>query len=104
GFSYSAALRARYMPTKILAIDQGTTSTRAILFDERLDIIAIEQQEFPQYYPHPGWVEHDPEDLWESVVAVVKGVLAKTGTRANQVAALGIANQRETTLIWDRAS
>src|SRR6266550_1726946 len=92
------------MPTKILAIDQGTTSTRAILFDERLDIIAIEQQEFAQYYPHPGWVEHDPEDLWNSTVAVVKGVLAKTGTRANQVAALGIANQRETTLVWDRAT
>ena len=51
------------MPTKILAIDQGTTSTRAILFDERLDILAIEQQEFAQYYPHSGWVEHDPEDL-----------------------------------------
>jgi glycerol kinase len=92
------------MPTKILAIDQGTTSTRAILFDERLDIIAIEQQEFAQYYPHPGWVEHDPEDLWNSVIAVVKGVLAKTGTRADHVAALGIANQRETTLIWDRAT
>jgi glycerol kinase len=92
------------MPTKILAIDQGTTSTRAILFDERLDVVAVEQQEFPQYYPHPGWVEHDPEDLWNSTIAVVKGVLAKTGTRAEHVAALGIANQRETTLIWDRAT
>jgi glycerol kinase len=92
------------MPTKILAIDQGTTSTRAILFDERLDVVAVEQQEFPQYYPHPGWVEHDPEDLWNSVIAVVKGVLAKTGTAANHVAALGIANQRETTIVWDRAS
>ena len=92
------------MPTKILAIDQGTTSTRAILFDERLDIIAVERQEFPQYYPHPGWVEHDPEDLWNSTVAVVKGVLAKTGTSANQVAALGIANQRETTIVWERTS
>ena len=70
------------MPTKILAIDQGTTSTRAILFDERLDILAVEQQEFAQYYPHSGWVEHDPEDLWNSTIAVVKGVLAKTGTRA----------------------
>jgi hypothetical protein len=78
------------MPTKILAIDQGTTSTRAILFDERLDVIAIEQQEFPQYYPHSGWVEHDPEDLWNSTVAVVKGVFAKTGTTAAHVAALGI--------------
>ena len=90
------------MPTKILAIDQGTTSTRAILFDERLDVIAIEQQEFSQYYPHSGWVEHDPEDLWNSTIAVVKAVLAKTGTSADHVAALGIANQRETTLIWDR--
>ncbi|HMI96536.1 MAG TPA: glycerol kinase GlpK [Micropepsaceae bacterium] len=92
------------MPTKILAIDQGTTSTRAILFDERFDIIAVAQQEFPQYYPHPGWVEHDPEDLWNSTIAVVRGVLAKTRTAANQVAALGIANQRETTLVWDRTS
>jgi len=58
------------MPTKILAMDQGTTSTRAILFDERLDVIAIEQQELPQYCPHSGWVEHDPEDLWNSVIAV----------------------------------
>src|SRR5216684_3053735 len=96
--------RAQYMPTKILAIDQGTTSTRAILFDERLDIIAIEQQEFPQYYPHSGWVEHDPEDLWNSTIAVVKGVFAKTGTTADHVAAIGIANQRETTLIWDRVT
>jgi glycerol kinase len=92
------------MPTKILAIDQGTTSTRAILFDERLDVIAVEQQEFPQYYPQPGWVEHDPEDLWNSTLAVVRGVLAKTGTRASHVAALGIANQRETTIVWDRAT
>src|SRR5262245_30951933 len=92
------------MPTKLLAIDQGTTSTRAILFNERLEVLAIEQQEFSQYYPHPGWVEHDPEDLWNSTVAVVKGVLAKTGTSAAQVAALGIANQRETTLIWDRVT
>src|SRR6266700_1842256 len=96
--------RAQHMPTKILAIDQGTTSTRAILFDERLDIIAIEQQEFPQYYPHSGWVEHDPEDLWNSTIAVVKGVFAKTGTSADHVAAIGIANQRETTLIWDRVT
>jgi glycerol kinase len=92
------------MPTKILAIDQGTTSTRAILFDERLDVIAVEQQEFPQYYPQPGWVEHDPEDLWNSTLAVARGVLAKTGTRASHVAALGIANQRETTIVWDRAT
>jgi glycerol kinase len=92
------------MPTKILAIDQGTTSTRAILFDERLDVIAVEQQEFPQYYPQPGWVEHDPEDLWNSTLAVARGVLAKTGTRASHVAALGIANQRETTVVWDRAT
>jgi len=96
--------RAQHMPTKILAIDQGTTSTRAILFDERHDIVAIEQQEFAQYYPQSGWVEHDPEDLWNSTIAVVKGVFAKTGTTADHVAAIGIANQRETTLIWDRVT
>ena len=64
---------ARYRP--------GTTSTRAILFGERLNIIAVERQEFPQYYPQPGWVEHDPEDLRNSTIAVVKGVLAKTRSR-----------------------
>jgi glycerol kinase len=92
------------MPTKLLAIDQGTTSTRAILFDQRLRIIDTVQQEFPQHFPQSGWVEHDPEDLWQSTLATVRGVLAKTGTQAADIAALGITNQRETTVVWDRAS
>jgi glycerol kinase len=88
----------------LLAIDQGTTSTRALLFDRDLRVIAIEQQEFAQHYPRAGWVEHDPEDLWDSTVAVVRGVLAKTGTQPGGIAALGITNQRETTIVWDRAT
>ena len=92
------------MTTNLLAIDQGTTSTRAILFDRDLTVLAIEQQEFPQHYPRAGWVEHDPEDLWRSTVAVVSGVLARSGTRAADIAALGITNQRETTILWDRAT
>ncbi len=92
------------MATRLLAIDQGTTSTRAVLFDHDLAVVAVEQQEFPQYYPHPGWVEHDPEDLWRSTVAVIAGVLAKSATRAADVAALGIANQRETAIVWERAT
>jgi glycerol kinase len=92
------------MPAKLLAIDQGTSSTRAVLFDDSLRVAGIEQQEFPQIYPHPGWVEHDPEDIWQSTVSVVRRVLAKTGARARDVAALGIANQRETALLWERAT
>jgi glycerol kinase len=88
--------------TKLLAVDQGTTSTRAILFDGELRVLAVEQREFPQYYPRSGWVEHDPEDLWSTTVEVVRKVLASSGSEAADVAALGIANQRETTLMWER--
>jgi glycerol kinase len=90
------------MPTYLIALDQGTTSTRAILFDERLRIVAVAQQEFPQIFPQSGWVEHDPEDLWKTSVAVIRGVMEKGSVRAADIAALGITNQRETTLIWDR--
>jgi glycerol kinase len=90
--------------THILAIDQGTTSSRAILFDADLRPMATAQQEFAQSYPAPGWVEHNPADLWGSVRACVQGVLAKAGVTAGEVAAIGITNQRETTLIWDRAT
>ena len=92
------------MTAMLLAIDQGTSSTRAILFDESLNVVAVEQREFPQHYPRSGWVEHDPEDLWNTTLGVVKGVLAKMGARAGDVAALGLTNQRETTIIWDRAT
>ncbi len=92
------------MSAKLLAIDQGTSSTRAILFDEGLNVLAVEQREFLQAYPRSGWVEHDPEDLWNSTVTAVKAVLAKSDTSALEVAALGITNQRETAIVWDRAS
>lgn len=86
----------------VLAIDQGTTSSRAILFDEARKIVAIDQQEFAQHFPNSGWVEHDPEDIWSSVVKTVRGVLDKAGVEANSVAAIGITNQRETTVVWDK--
>ena len=86
----------------VLAIDQGTTSTRAILFSAELTIVAAAQQEFAQHYPAPGWVEHDPEDIWRTTLATGREALAKAGVRADEVAAIGVANQRETTLIWDR--
>jgi glycerol kinase len=88
----------------ILALDQGTTSSRAILFDHRGSIVASAQQEFTQHFPQPGWVEHDPEEIWTSQRASVDAVLAEVGARPGDVAAVGITNQRETTVLWDRAS
>lgn len=90
--------------THILAIDQGTTSSRAILFDAALKVVAVAQEEFPQHYPAPGHVEHDPADLWSSVAATARSVIERAGIGATEIAALGITNQRETTLIWDRAT
>lgn len=86
----------------ILALDQGTTSSRAILFDRAGQVFATAQQEFPQHFPQPGWVEHDPLDIWNSQLACARRVLADSGVDAAQVAAIGIANQRETTVVWDR--
>jgi glycerol kinase len=88
----------------LLAIDQGTTSSRAILFDGALKPVAIAQQEFRQIYPASGHVEHDPEEIWTSVVATVRAALTKAGAAARDVAAIGITNQRETTVVWDRAT
>ncbi|ESY73005.1 glycerol kinase GlpK [Mesorhizobium sp. M0051] len=88
----------------VLAIDQGTTSTRAILFDGQMKVVGSGQKEFTQHYPASGWVEHDPEEIWASVVATVKAALKKAGRNASEVAALGITNQRETVVIWDRAT
>jgi glycerol kinase len=88
--------------THILAIDQGTTSSRAILFDGSLRPVATAQEEFPQSYPRPGWVEHDPADLWSTVAATARAAIEKAGVKATDIAAIGITNQRETTLIWDR--
>ena len=91
----------------ILAIDQGTTSTRAIVFDGFFgDGLprAVAQEEFPQHYPASGWVEHDPADLWQSVVRTARAAIARAGLEAREIAAIGITNQRETTLLWDRRS
>ena len=90
--------------TALLAIDQGTTSTRTIVFDAMLQPLAMAQQEFRQIYPAPGLVEHDPEDIWSSVVATARQALASAGLTAANIGAIGITNQRETTLIWDRAT
>lgn len=88
----------------VLAIDQGTTSTRAILFDGQMKVVGSGQKEFTQHYPASGWVEHDPEEIWASVVATVKGALKAAGREAANVAAIGITNQRETVVIWDKAT
>lgn len=88
----------------VLAIDQGTTSSRAILFDARMEIIATAQEEFAQHYPDSGWVEHDPEDLWDSVLRTCRAALDKAGLTAADLAGIGITNQRETTVVWDRAT
>lgn len=94
------------MPTEplLLAIDQGTTSSRAIVFDRAANIHAQAQSEFPQHYPQDGWVEHEPEDLWRTSLAVARQALARAEAAGGRVAAIGIANQRETTLVWERAS
>lgn len=88
----------------ILALDQGTTSSRALVFDERGQVCAVGQEEFPQLYPRPGWVEHDPNAIWTSQINAVRAALTDGGIAVDQIAAIGITNQRETTLIWDRAT
>ncbi|OUS28875.1 glycerol kinase [Gammaproteobacteria bacterium 45_16_T64] len=86
----------------ILSIDQGTTSSRAIIFDDRGTIVTSAQQEFEQFFPADGWVEHDPEEIWESTVAVCKQALKNANIEAQDIAGIGITNQRETTIVWDR--
>ncbi|MFO0816004.1 MAG: glycerol kinase GlpK [Gemmatales bacterium] len=86
----------------ILALDQGTTSSRAILFDHAGNAVSMAQREFPQLYPEPGWVEHNPQDLWETQSSVAMEAISRAGVSPGDVAAIGITNQRETTLVWDR--
>lgn len=88
----------------VLAIDQGTTSSRAILFDRAMKVAGIGQQEFTQHFPASGWVEHDPEEIWASVIHTVKAALKKANCKASDVSAIGITNQRETVVIWDKAT
>lgn len=90
------------MPRYILAIDQGTTSSRAILFDQDLQIIAVDQKEFTQFFPQSGWVEHDAEEIWETTLTTCRGAIKKAGVAVTEIAGIGITNQRETTILWDR--
>ncbi|MFZ3580550.1 glycerol kinase GlpK [Loktanella sp. DJP18] len=90
--------------THILAIDQGTSSSRAIIFDAAMRPTATAQEEFPQHFPQSGWVEHDPSDLWTTTAATCRAAIEKAGLRADDIAGIGITNQRETTLVWDRAT
>ena len=88
----------------LLAIDQGTSSSRAVIYNHDASVVCSEQQEFPQIYPQPGWVEHDAEAIWTSVTSVTRGAMQKAGAAATDLSAIGITNQRETTVIWDRDS
>lgn len=92
------------MTQHILAIDQGTTSSRAIVFDGSMKVAGVGQKEFKQHYPASGWVEHDPEEIWESVVSTCKAAMKAASRNASDIAAIGITNQRETVVIWDRAT
>src|ERR1700690_1972037 len=84
------------------ALDQGTTSTRFMIFDHSGGVVAIDQKEHEQIFPKPGWVEHDPAEIWTRCVEVIRGALAKAGIKASDLAAVGITNQRETAVVWDR--
>ncbi len=90
--------------TFILAIDQGTTSSRAIVFDAQMERVGTAQHEFPQHFPQEGWVEHDVEDIWDSVLTVCREVMETCNVSANQIAGIGITNQRETTVVWDKTT
>jgi glycerol kinase len=92
------------MSSYILAFDQGTTSSRSVLFDKNGSVVAVAQKEITQLYPNPGWVEHNPVELWESQLATAREVIAKANIAVNEIAAIGITNQRETTVVWDRNS
>src|SRR5260370_637474 len=96
--------RGANLPDYLRAIDQGRASTRAIVFDAARTPVASAQQEFAQLYPAPGLVEHNPEDIWLTTLATVRTTIARAGVEARQIAALGIANQRETTIVWERAT
>src|SRR5512138_2517286 len=92
------------MSKYLLALDQGTSSSRSIVFDAAGRIVAMAQREFRQIYPQPGWVEHDPKEIWETQLATACEAVAKAGIDAAEIAAVGITNQRETTVIWSRAT
>src|SRR5664279_3912629 len=91
-------------PSYILALDQGTTSSRSIVFDHQGNIVSVAQREFRQIYPQPGWVEHDAEEIWTTQAWTIAEVLSKEDISAEQIAGIGITNQRETTVVWDRTT
>lgn len=90
------------MDKLIMALDSGTTSNRCILFDKKGTIVSMAQKEFPQYFPQPGWVEHDPEEIWQTQLSVARMAMEKVGAQAEDIAAIGITNQRETTIVWEK--
>ena len=90
------------MQKYIIALDQGTTSSRCILFDRQGQMCSVAQKEFTQIYPQPGWVEHNPMEIWSSQLAVIGEAMGKIGAGWNDIAAIGITNQRETAIVWDR--
>ena len=92
------------MTTHILALDQGTTSSRSILFDAQGGVVAVAQREFTQHFPRSGWVEHDAQEIWATQAATITEVLARARLTPRDIAAIGITNQRETTVLWDRAT
>ena len=92
------------MPRYLLSLDQGTTSSRAIIFSDKGEILATGQQEFTQHFPQPGWVEHNPAEIWQTTLSSAQSAISELGCDASEIAAIGITNQRETTLVWDRAS
>ncbi|HCP95936.1 MAG TPA: glycerol kinase, partial [Anaerovibrio sp.] len=86
----------------VMALDAGTTSNRAIIFDENSKIVGVSQKEFTQIFPQPGWVEHDADEIWSTMTTVMKEALEESGLSANDISAIGITNQRETTVVWDK--
>ena len=92
------------MEKYILAFDAGTTSSRAIVFNHKGEICSVAQKEFPQIFPQSGWVEHNPDDIWSSQAAVAAEAITRIGINGNNISAIGITNQRETTIVWDRAT
>src|SRR5437868_10164081 len=92
------------MPDYIGAVDQGTTSSRFIIFNRAGEVVSIAQQEHEQIYPRPGWVEHNPEEIWQRTQAVIRAALESSNLRTDQIVSIGITNQRETALVWDRQS
>ena len=92
------------MQQYILALDQGTTSSRAIVFDQNGSIVSLAQKEFTQFFPQPGWVEHDPNEIWSTQLGVAAEAITRAGLSVKNIAAIGITNQRETTVVWERAT